>query len=332
MFVRSSRIILLFTLGVHLPADVVANHWFSTDFAFENTNIITSSEHDDFSDYNRLRFESTITSAHLPELFATVIIDNQTRYRSAGNALRDEVVLHRASLNYTGVDHSFVIGRQRIPFGVGRIWNPIDIFNPIIVTSLEPDEREGTYALRYEYGVSELANIDGTLAKDKGALRFKTFLDTADMALAFLHDDEQQRTIVGWELEGELFTSGIEARSEGGIFYERATQQYHSQFIIGAEYGFPNSLNILVEYNHDGQTDADRCGLNCSYQLSPLLSIGLLTLVNLDDQSTCVAPSFSYSLSDEMTLSGGLFLYQGDVHEEFGQGADTLYLNWFIHF
>lgn len=39
-----------------------------------------------------------------------------------------------------------IVGRQRIPWGVGRLWNPIDRFNPIAPLAIEPDQSLGADA------------------------------------------------------------------------------------------------------------------------------------------------------------------------------------------
>ena len=63
-----------------------------------------------------------------------------------------------------------------------------------------------------------------------------------------------------------------------------------------------------------------------------LWTCGLLTVASLDDASGFLAPSAKYSLSDEMTLGFGAFLYYGDDEDTFGSAADHFYLRWFVHF
>ena len=45
------------------------------------------------------------------------------------------------------------VGRQRIPWGVGRLWNPIDRFNPVGPLAIEPQESPGVDAvdLRWQF-------------------------------------------------------------------------------------------------------------------------------------------------------------------------------------
>ncbi len=55
-------------------------------------------------------------------------------------------LLYRAYLLYESRRLELVLGRQRIPWGVGRLWNPIDRFNPIAPLSLEADQSPGVDA------------------------------------------------------------------------------------------------------------------------------------------------------------------------------------------
>ncbi len=92
----------------------------------------------------------------------------------------------------------------------------------------------------------------------------------------------------------------------------------------------------MVEYQHDrlGAATADeypvlfesepfRCGelqvigrdetaLQATFAIHPLWGLSGLLLWNLGDGSATVSPSFSYSASDDATVSGGFFVGFGD--------------------
>ena len=60
--------------------------------------------------------------------------------------------IHRAYAKLSVEDLTVTVGRQLIRFGSGRLWNPLDILNPISPMSIESvEEREGESALRMEY-------------------------------------------------------------------------------------------------------------------------------------------------------------------------------------
>lgn len=305
---------------------------FSFDYALENTNILNYISSGSWQDLNRLRLDTITTPVKFAGFSLTLIGDAKIFYDTEEDSFDTDLSLYRAYGSYEGEKILFALGRQRIPFGVGRIWNPVDIFNPIDSTSIEPDEREGTESLRVEYSISDLTIVDATIAEDKGAFRAKGYLEYADTAIIAQYDDTSNQTILGWELEGELPGTGIELRSEGGIYYEQDSSDANVQAIIGAEYGFPNSLTLVAEYLHDGSSKTDSLGLSGSYQLDMLTLLNGLVIVNLDDSSFFFAPSVNYSLGDEMTLDCGMFIYGGGGHTQFGDSADTIYLRWFVHF
>ncbi len=305
---------------------------FDYDLTLENTNIIIYREKSEFNDFNRLRLSGRVDIEKLEELSFRFTVDNRTDYSRQNSQLDNELVLHRMILEYGTDNYLISAGRQRVPFGVGRIWNPIDVFNPIDSTSIETGEREGVDSLRFEYAISELSTFDMTFAEDKGAARLKTFLNFVDLALVTVIDNDQDRIIVGWELEGELGDSNIDLRSEGGIFYDQTKKEYHNELIFGVEYGFSNSLTLLFEYLYNDDDNLDQLGVTLSYQISPLLAVYLLSIIDLNDYSSLISPTLTYSLSDEMTLTGGFFLYSGTEDDFFESGEDLVFLKWFVHF
>ena len=317
---RSANILMAGVLGI-VP-----------NFALENTNIGGYEELRHAVDYNRLRGDLTLEHEKYLNLFGKLIIDNETLFTSEPSKLQNEASIYRAYIQYRGMKHFWSVGRQRIPLGVGRIWNPIDVFNPINSEAIETDERIGTDSIRYEYAINELSNIDATVAQGKGEVRVKGYLQYADVGLVGLWDEDTDQDIIGWELEGQLLKTGIELRSEGGGFRNHSTDEWHTELIIGGEYGFPNSLTLLAEYNYSSETRVDYLGSMASYQPAMLWFCSLLVIVNLDDNSGFIAPTIEYSLTDEMTLSAGAFLYSGSTDDEFGLVPNRYYLRWFVHF
>lgn len=301
-------------------------------FSLENSNIAGYDELYQLFDYNRLRAELTLSHTDHSDFLVRIVADNETFYKSESDSLLNTTSLYRAYLQYSGARHFWVVGKQRIPLGVGRFWNPIDVFNPINIEAVEPDERPGTETIRYEYALAELSNIDVSFAKGKGALRLKGYMGFADLALVGLWDEENDEDIIGWELEGELAGTGIELRSEGGSFHDRRSGQRSTQLIAGAEYGFAGSLILSGEYHYTDSPGRDEIGLSAAFQPGMLWTCTLLSVTDLGDGSGFISPVVEYSLSDEMTLSGGAFMYHGTENEYYGSGEYRLYVRWFVRF
>jgi len=289
---------------------------FAIEFSYnlENNNILGYHKSLGSVDYNRLRL--TLDLYH-DKLSSKVILDNNNIYQFKTKENDNESTFYRGYLRYSDDKHMLTLGLQRVPLGVGRIWNPIDVFNPIDITAIETEEREGTEALRYEYAISDLSNLDITLSNKKQAARVKGYLAVADVALVLVKDEN--RDIIGYELEGEF--KDITLRSEGGYFSDSHSWQY----IIGAEYGWENSLTMLMEFYHDTLLEDKQLAINLSYQYSPLLYINGLALENLDTHTSLLSPSFTYSLSDESTLNMGAFIWDTKREEQF-------FIRYFVNF
>jgi hypothetical protein len=302
------------------------------ELALENTNIASYDDVQHWADYNRFRVDLSLNHQQYANFSGKLILDNENRYVERPGSLVNNTLIYRGYLQYHGETHLWTIGRQRIPFGVGRVWNPIDVFDPIDFQAKETAERRGTEAIHYEYAISQLANVDLTGAKEKMAARLKGYLEGADLALVAVWDDDNDRDIIGWELQGEIGQTGIEVRSEGGSFHDRMRHERYSEFIVGAEYGFSNSLTILSEYKYNDESHLDYLAGQLAYQFSMLWSGQVLAIINLDDHSTFITPTFSYSAADEITISGGALIYHGGSAEEFGSQADQYFLRLFIHF
>ncbi len=301
------------------------------DFDLENTNIIMAKTATR-NDSNRLRGEIKIHPPAIDGLSANLIIDNLTSWQDTPYQLSNKSSIYRAYVQYRDNRHAIVVGRQRLPFGVGRIWNPIDIFNPINALAIEPDERPGTEAIHYEYAINDLSALETTISRDKYAIRIKGFWQFADFALLGITDNDQQQDIIGWEFSGELWDSGVELRSEGGSFYNRQSGTRHTACIGDLEYSLASSVTIMAEYYFNDHTPADHVGGHLSWQQGPLWIFNLLPIINLTDGSSVISPSASYSLNDEMTLSGGAFFYYGEETSEYGNRPTSYYLRWFVNF
>jgi hypothetical protein len=316
------------------------------ELALENTNIAGYDRTHLSTDYNRIRANLSLSHEQYSNLAITLIVDNETSYTTSPNELNNEldneVSLYRAYGQYQGERHFWSIGKQRIPLGVGRIWNPIDIFNPVDAQAIETGERTGTDTVRYEYALNELSNLDLTVADGKAAIRLKGYLEYADIGLIALQDNSNERNllwgadtsldIIGWELEGRLPGTRIELRSEGGRVHNRETGDVFTEYVLGAEYGFANTVTLLGEYRFSDQDMNNQFAIQLGAQPAMLWACQLLLLTDFDDSSVLIAPSMTYSLSDEMTLSAGGFIATGNETEAFPEIGNRFFLRWFVHF
>jgi hypothetical protein len=73
-------------------------------------------------------------------------------------------LLYRAYVSYEGEHAEVILGRQRIPWGVGRLWSPMDRFNFIPPLAIEPDQSPGVDAIDAKWLFSGFTYLEGVLA------------------------------------------------------------------------------------------------------------------------------------------------------------------------
>jgi hypothetical protein len=280
-------LLILITLNTLIFADI--------DYTVQNSNIQINEAYS--YNYNRLRLNMNYTD---DDYFATLIADGvnyygqsyinshefnilsgvksdtpyktQTSFRDYEDGLA-YAKLYRLYGGYQDIDNRVTFGLQNITMGVGRFWNPTNLFNPKNIYAIEPDETFGVMALSYIRYLNDTTSINvlSSVKEDetlKYALRYKTFLEYGDVALDFMYSDTTK--MLGYELEANLFDTGVEVRSEGAYVESSLNNTQDKvdfyQAILGAEYGFVNGLSLTVETLYSSQD------FNSSQMLSNLNS------------------------------------------------------------
>ncbi|WP_223890411.1 hypothetical protein [Sulfurovum sp. TSL6] len=348
------------------------------DLTIENTNYTISKipyAEDDRTlyNYNRLRITDKIKEGNW---FATIIADIDNYYgetyiesfeyqflrsinadtpfnieTNAKDYEKGEVFgrLHRFYVGYGDAKHNLLFGLQKITMGVGRIWTPTDLFNPRNPLALEPDQIYGNVALSYTYALGELSQAMGVVAKRednsyKYAGRVKGNVAIGDVALDVYSSNDAQ--MIAYEIEGNLFDTGIEWRSEGGFYKDKLLDKEFYQTIVGADYGFVNGLTVMTEWLHSSKTytadeilnfqesslgynrhfSSDYVGASAYYDFNLLYSGAVSVIHNPEDQSSFISPLIEYSISDDASIAVGAMLYTGNNESEFGSVENSYYL------
>ena len=348
------------------------------DITIENTNYTISKipyteEDRTLYNYNRLRLTDRIKEGNW---FASIIADIDNYYgetyiesfeyrflrsinadtpfdieTNAKDYGKGEVFgrIHRFYVGYGDEKHNLVFGLQKITMGVGRIWTPTDLFNPRNPLALEPDQIYGNVALSYTYALGELSQVMGVIAKRednsyKYAGRIKGNINIGDIALDVYESNDAQ--MIAYEIEGNLFDTGIEWRSEGGYYKDKLLDREFYQTILGADYGFVNGLTLMAEWLHSSKTyttnevlnfqesslgynrhlSSDYLGASAYYDFNLLYNGSLSVIHSPEDQSSFISPLLTYSISDDASLAIGAMLYTGDDQSEFGKVGNSFYL------
>jgi len=348
------------------------------DLTIENTNYTISKkpvaeEERTLYNYNRLRLTDRMKEGNW---FASIIADIDNYYgktyiesfeyqflrsinadtpfdieTNAKNYGKGEVFgrVHRLYVGYGDAKHNLVLGLQKITMGVGRIWTPTDLFNPRNPLALEPDQIYGNVAFSYTYALGELSQAMGVVAKRadnsyKYAGRIKGNVQIGDIALDLYSSNDAQ--MIAYEIEGNLFDTGIEWRSEGGYYKDKLLDKEFYQTILGMDYGFVNGLTVMTEWLHSSKTytadeilahqesslsnnrhiSSDYVGASAYYDFNLLYSGSLSMIHSPKEQSSFISPLITYSLSDDASIAIGAMLYTGDDTSEFNSAGNSYYL------
>ena len=170
--------------------------------------------------------------------------------------------IHRAYAKFIIQKYTLTLGRQQVRFGSGKLWNPLDILNPIAPTFVEgAEEQKGTDAFRVDRYIGESTEITAVysqkryenslrktrLQNSNSLVRLKSTFslsgNTTDLAL--LGGWISNRWVCGTDIAAVLF----DGMMRGSIIYSRPDD--YSDFIqagAGYEYTFTNGVSLLFEY------------------------------------------------------------------------------------
>jgi hypothetical protein len=205
-------------------------------------------------------------------------------------ALDYRPAVHRAFAKLCAGDFTATAGRQLVRFGSGRLWNPLDILNPLSPTSIEgPEESIGIDALRVEYflvkaaTLSVVANPRRIDDRDPGSRfepqstnvlgRAKITLGATDIAA--LGGRVSYRKTAGVDTATTLAGGTV----RGAVLYSRPDAG--ADFTCagaGYEYTFSTGVTLLAEYFYN------QSGLNRDARLKALYLENALS--GPDEEST----------------------------------------------
>ena len=195
---------------------------------------------------------------------------SRTAYQSEEVCYQQKI--HRFYFKYSFENFIFSLGRQQVRFGSGRLWNPLDILNPVDPAALEgAGEQAGTDALRLDWypdDLSELAIVynpkrsqDKIENLDGESSNYLLRLKSRDYAL--LLGWVAKRAVSGFDLSADLLDGNLRAALLA------AKPQGESCFVqasAGYEYTFANGLYLLLEQFYNQRALGDDEDLAASYE------------------------------------------------------------------
>jgi hypothetical protein len=256
--------------------------------------------------------------------------------------------LDRAWVNVERGAAQLTVGRQRVAWGTGLVWNPTDIFNASSPLDFDNEEKPGTDAARLqvytgpnskmELAVAPMRRADDTIAAAQ------LTLNCAGYDWSAMGGRRGPVTVLGGSWAGSIGGGGfrgelLHSAPRGGLSRWSAT--------VEGDYTFANSLYLHAAalYNERGSTgDAGGFLLLQAYQrrwltsaraslfgevagdVNPLVRADLAALLNPYDRSWYTGPTVTWSVATNLDFTASALLFGGAAGTEFGDDGGIVLL------
>lgn len=183
--------------------------------------------------------------------------------------------VHRAYMKLSVKSLTVTAGRQLVRFGSGRLWNPLDIMNPLSPLSLEgAEDQKGADALRTEFFFNEYTVLSLVVSQnreyDRGEIsewrsentsavgRFKTSILPLETEIAVIGGRLIRKNLAGADISAIVLGGTLRG---SWIYLSPDDYRRYTQGSAGYEYNFRCGLYFLIEYFYN------RNGLNYNEEL-----------------------------------------------------------------
>ena len=247
--------------------------------------------------------------------------------------------IYRGYINARHRSADLKLGRQRVPWGRGWFFSPLDVFNPISPTAIERGERAGVDGVLMELsrgmaGRASFLYLPQQSFNDSFAARAETLYHSYDLAISLgRHRDVD---FYGFDFSGYIGDAGF----KGEFVFSDEEGQGRESLLLSGNYTFENSLYIMLEYfRYEGgnlhpisYSGEDYAGLSVAYELTPLIRWDNYLILNLSDGSMFFSPALSYSVRENLDIRFGLQFFTGSSGDEYGDKKDSSYaeLDWYF--
>lgn len=261
--------------------------------------------------------------------------------------------LYRAAVTLSKGMVDLKVGRQRIAWGTGRFWSPLDILNPVNPLAIEREQRLGVDAILLEVKTGPLSRLSfvHAPAPDRGpasqAVQWHGNAGGVDGSVVVGRLSGLE--VVGVDLASQLGQAGL--RAEVARLKDPQAQHF-ARAMVGLDYAYANGLTVSTElyYNQAGNRDpaaydlaswlaghitslATRyVGLYASYEITPLLKWTNYAAINVDDHSRGIDSRLVWSWRPSVELTVGLQRFAGTARSEYGRVPNALLAQgqWFF--
>jgi hypothetical protein len=261
--------------------------------------------------------------------------------------------LYRGNVTFSSGNTDLRLGRQRIAWGTGRFWNPVDLINPLNPIALEREERPGVDAVLAEHKLGPLSRISAVYAprREGGQTSAAAYWhsNAAGIDYSLIAGRFRGERVIGADVASQWGGAGIRAEVTNN---DRETGSSYQRALLAIDYAFPNTLILSGEIHYNGAGASSTAAYDFAallagriqnvgrryfggyvgYEITPLLKSANYLVVNLGDGSRFFSPGLIFSLKANLDLTVGIQFFLGSPASEYARLNDVYYaqIQWFF--
>lgn len=244
------------------------------------------------------------------------------------------------------------IGRQRINWGIGLVWNPNDIFNTFSFFDFDYEERPGCDAIRLEYYTGNASSLQFAVSMNRfeqitAAMMYRFNAQGFDIQCLLGKIPVYGTLGFGWA--GDIFGAGFRGEMTWFKDIEVTNGDEHFLATLDLDYTLSSGLYLHAAalFNSSGTTGLAGGGnfltltnlsplnltraryslfTSVNYPLSPILGLGFSSMFNPSDASLYFGPALDISLTENIGFLVNAQIFEGEKESEFGNFGRLFFL------
>ncbi len=270
--------------------------------------------------------------------------------------------IHRAFIKYYNPKLQAIVGKQAVDWGKMRFYSPLDIFNAIRPTDIEPDERMGIDAINLNFSPTSFSGLNIVYSQgddsDTTNMGIKAYGKVSTYDWSFILASANKQRTAGFAFDGYIKDAGF----RGEISYAKADFDRDRSYLrtaVGMDYNFPNKVYLLFEQFYNGGHERSfpnlisfsnrryrkilslqkhLSSIFISYEATPLIKLHNSIIYDWEGDSVTINPEIKYDVFENVDLTVGAQIYSDKTDSlltsdnEFGVYENAYYfrLKWFF--
>jgi len=285
--------------------------------------------------------EAALVDAFAPDRFVDLDWSVLERRR-----VRISQRIFRASVAWYGEKASVVAGRHRVSWGTGFVWTPTDVLHPLDPVAIERDEKPAVDLVQVTVPLGSLSGAEAVFSpgssSDSHRMAGRLRGHTGEYDWTLMGGRFAERWIVGGDFAGYVGDGGLRgeaafSRSRGGDWTLRT--------VANTDYTFAGGWYVFVEGHYNGPGASDKADYDprklvdgtttnlgkwyaatgVTWLWTPLVTASFYGIANLTDGSVMLGPGITWSVVQNVELTGGIYIFAGTDGSEYGTVHDAAF-------